>query len=108
MAVMVGAMHRWNARVNLPVRRVRIAEVMVAAGHVLPVEAHQSAGVAVASTKRTAVDRAVVVVRRQAGDGILMMAVVRDAGAENMRMMTWTFSPISIPLLPQTSEPSPP
>jgi hypothetical protein len=24
----------------------------------------------------------------------LMMAVVRDAGAESMRMMTWTFSPI--------------
>ena len=94
MAVMVGAMHRWNALVNLPVRRVRIAEVMAAAGHVLPVEAHQSAGVAVASTKRTAVDRAVVVVRQQAGDGILMMAVVRDAGAESMRMMTWTFSPI--------------
>ena len=92
MAAMAVAMHRWNARVNLPVRRVRIAEVMVAAGHVLPLEAHQSAGVAVALTKRTAVDRAVVVVRRQAEVGILKMAVGRDAGAENMRKMTWTFS----------------
>ena len=39
-------------------------------------------------------DRVAVVVHRQAaGDGILKMAVAPGVGAENTRMMTWTFSP---------------
>ena len=67
---------------------------MVAGLAVLQVVPHPIAAVAAALIKRTAMDPGAVVVHRQAaGDGILKMAVAPGAGAENTRMMTWTFSP---------------
>ena len=93
-------MPRWSGPGNPLDRRVRTAGAMVAGGGVLQAAPYPIAAAAVDLIKRTAVDRAAVVVVHPpaAEDGILKMAVAPDAGAENMRMMTWTFSPGWIPL----------
>lgn len=71
---------------------------MGAGAAVLQAAPHPIAAVAVVLTKRTAVDRVAVAVRPRAEEVVILkMAAVPDAGAENMRMMTWTFSPIWIP-----------
>ena len=72
---------------------------MVAGVAVLQAAPYPIAAVPVVLIKRTAVDRVAVVVHPPAAeDVILKMAVAPDAGAENMRMTTWTFSPGWIPL----------
>ena len=99
MAAMAGAMPRWSGPVNPQARRVRTAGAMVAGVAVLQAAPYPIAAVPVVLIKRTAVDRVAVVVHPPAAeDVILKMAVAPDAGAENMRMTTWTFSPGWIPL----------